>query len=151
MASEHDILARLPEAPAPSPDARQAAIASAVERFEKKNRAHPQGSGLDRRLTQQTAPFTPPSRRSPAMPRARHLIAASLVVLMAGSAAWFYVGETRHRGRHTGRQQAGRSLSYDQVDRQPRLRQTIPTRAWTSSYAPAVPQRTPRTISDGAR
>ena len=34
------------------------------------------------------------------MPRARHLIAASLVVLMAGSAAWFYVGETQHARRH---------------------------------------------------
>ena len=137
MASEHDILARLPEAPAPSPDARQAAIASAVERFEKKNRAYPQGSGLDRRLTQQTAPFTPPSRRSPAMPRARHLIAASLVVLMTGSAAWFYVGETQHPAVIPGvsKQQ---TLSYDQAIAT-RLRQD-PNSGLMSSYAlPPVP------------
>ena len=137
MASEHDILARLPEAPAPSPNARQAAIASAVERFEKKNRAYPQGSGLDRRLTQQTAPFTPPSRRSPAMPRARHLIAASLVVLMTGSAAWFYVGETQHPAVIPGvsKQQ---TLSYDQAIAT-RLRQD-PNSGLMSSYAlPPVP------------
>jgi Ca-activated chloride channel homolog len=137
MASEHDILAPLPEAPAPSPDARQAAIASAVERFEKKYRAHPQGSGLDRRLTQQTAPFTAPSRRSPAMPRARHLIAASLVVLMAGSAAWFYVGEPHLAGiaPSASKQQ---TLPYDQAIAT-RLRQD-PNSGLVSSYAlPPVP------------
>ena len=136
MASEHDILARLPEAPAPSPEARQAAIASAVERFEKKNRAHPQGSGLDRRLTQQTAPFTAPSRRSPAMPRARHLIAASLVVLMAGSAAWLYVGETPYASfMPSGRKQE--AISYDQaiVTRQAR----DPHSGLITSDAPPAP------------
>ena len=86
MASEHDILARLPEAPAPAPKIRQAAIANALERFEKKSRTISQGSAHDLRLMQQTASSTPPSRRSSAMPRARHLIAASLVVLTVGSA-----------------------------------------------------------------
>jgi Ca-activated chloride channel family protein len=94
MASEHDILSRLPEAPAPAPDAREAAIANALERFEEKNRAHGQGNAHDLRLTQQTASSNSPSRRSPLMPRARQLVAASLVALMAGSATWFYVNQT---------------------------------------------------------
>jgi Ca-activated chloride channel family protein len=94
MASEHDILSRLPEAPAPAPDARQAAIANALERFEKKNRTSSQGNEHDLRLTQQTASSNSPSRRSAIMPRARQLIAASLVAVMAGSATWFYVNQT---------------------------------------------------------
>src|SRR5258708_35241138 len=91
MASERDILARLPAAPDPCPNARQAAIAEAVQRFEKKTRARPQGFAHDLRLMQQTASSTPPSRRRSVMPRARHVIAASLVVLIAGSAIGLYV------------------------------------------------------------
>ncbi len=94
MASEHDILSRLPEAPAASPEARQAAIANALERFEKKNRARSQGCEHDLRLTQQTASSIPPSRRSSVMPRARQVIAASLVVLVAGSVIGLYVHKT---------------------------------------------------------
>src|SRR6267378_8290339 len=90
MASEHDILSRLPEAPAPAPDARQAAIANALERFEKRNRTLLQGSAHDLRLMQQTAAFTPPSRRRSVM-RARNVIAASVAVLVAGSALGVYV------------------------------------------------------------
>jgi Ca-activated chloride channel family protein len=148
MASERDNLAPLPEAPAPSPDARDAAIATALERFDKKFHARPQGSGHDRRLTQQTAPSTPPSRRSPAMPRARHLIAASLVVLMAGSAAWFYVGETQHAAvaPSASKQQ---QLSYDRVIAT-RQRQD-PHAGAMSSYAPppaaAAPQKDARWLA----
>src|SRR5262245_17236242 len=94
MASEHDILSRLPEAPAPAPDARDAAIANALERFEKKNLSRAQGNDHDLRLTQQTAASNSPSRRRPLMPRTRQLVAASLVAVMAGSATWFYVNET---------------------------------------------------------
>ncbi len=116
MASEHDILSRLPEAPAPAPDAREAAIANALERFEKKNLSRAQGNEHDLRLTQQTASSNSPSRRSSVMPRARQLIAASLVALMAGSATWFYVNETsvvsppdhtRNGGAHNRQGRAG--------------------------------------------
>jgi Ca-activated chloride channel homolog len=93
MASEHDILARLPEAPAPAPEAREAAIANALERFEKNNATRFQGNEHDLRLMQQTAASNSPSRRRALMPRARQLVAASLVALMAGSATWFYVNE----------------------------------------------------------
>jgi Ca-activated chloride channel homolog len=94
MASEHDILSRLPEAPAPAPDARQAAIATALERFDKRNRARPQVSAHDLRLMQQTASSTQPSRRRTVMPRSRNVIAASLAVLVAGSALGLYVHKT---------------------------------------------------------
>jgi Ca-activated chloride channel family protein len=95
MTSEHargrdDI--HLADAPAPSPAARQAAIAQALARFDEKNRARRQGSASDERLMRQTA--IPPSRRRSVMPRVRYAIAASLVVLMAGSATWVYVNET---------------------------------------------------------
>src|SRR3981081_4541030 len=90
MASEHDILSRLPEAPAPAPHAPQAPTANALERFDKRNRTLPQGSAHDLRLMQQTASFTPPSRRRSVM-RARNVIAASVAVLVAGSALGVYV------------------------------------------------------------
>ena len=70
------------------------------------------------------------------MPRARHLIAASLVVLMTGSAAWFYVGETQHASFiPSGRKQE--AISYDQaiVMSQPR----DPHSGLTSPYAPPAP------------
>jgi Ca-activated chloride channel family protein len=93
MASEHDILARLPEAPAPAPKIRQAAIANALERFEKKSRTISQGSAHDLRLMQHTAASTQPSRRRSVM-RARNVIAASVAVLIAGSAIGLYVHKT---------------------------------------------------------
>src|SRR5947209_18952247 len=98
MASEHDTLSRLPEAPAPAPARRRAAIANAVDAFEKKYRTRFQAPARHLRLMQQTAPSAAPSRRRTAMlrtvmPRARHVIAASLVVLMAGSAGWLYLVE----------------------------------------------------------
>jgi Ca-activated chloride channel family protein len=93
MASEHDIISRLPEPPAISPEIQHAAIANALERFEKKNGARSQGTEHDLRLTQQTASSTLPSRRSSTMPRVRHVIAACCVVMIAGSGAWLYVNE----------------------------------------------------------
>ena len=95
MASEHDTLFRLPEAPAAAPARRQAAIANAVDEFEKKYRTRFQAPARHLRLMQQTVSSIRPSRRRTAMPRARHVIAASLVVLMAGSAVWLYVDEPR--------------------------------------------------------
>ena len=75
------------------------------------------------------------------MPRARHLIAASLVVLMAGSAAWFYVGETHYAAvaPSASKQQ---TASYDQAIAT-RQRQD-PNSGLVSSYAPppaAAPQK----------
>jgi Ca-activated chloride channel family protein len=88
MASEHDM--QLPEAPTPSPAARDVAIAKAVAGFDKTLRAHAQGPSSETRLMQQTADSVP-SHRSTPMPRARHLIAASLVLLISGSVAWLSI------------------------------------------------------------
>jgi Ca-activated chloride channel family protein len=88
MATEPESFSRLPEAPAPSAQATEAAIAGATQRFQQKIRGRSQGAAHDLRLTQQTASLKPSSSRSSIMPRARHVIAASLVVLIAGSAAW---------------------------------------------------------------
>jgi Ca-activated chloride channel homolog len=98
MASEHDIFSRLPEAPPPSGQVRQAAIAGALARFDQKDRTRFQASRRAARLTQQTA--SSPSRGRTFM-RARTLVAACLAVLMVGSAASIYVLEraapTAHR------------------------------------------------------
>ena len=91
MASDHDILSRLPDAPAPAPERKAAAIATAVARFEEKNRARRQGAAHEQRLTQQTASANPPSRRRPTMVRQRHLVAACSVILIAGSAVAFVI------------------------------------------------------------
>jgi Ca-activated chloride channel family protein len=91
MASEQDMLSRLPEAPAPSPAAKQAAIDAALRRFD--DRVGRQGFEGDARLMRQTS-HDGASPRSPAMPRAHHLIAASVVCLLAGSSAWLYLSET---------------------------------------------------------
>ena len=69
------------------------------------------------------------------MPRARHLIAASLVVLMAGSAAW-YVGETRHASLVPGPSKL-ETLSYDQAIATRQLRD--PHSGPASPYAPPAP------------
>jgi Ca-activated chloride channel homolog len=91
MASDHDILSRLPDAPAPAPERKAAAIATAVARFEEKNRGRRQGATHQQRLTQQTASANPPSRRRPTMVRQRHLVAACSVILIAGSAVAFVI------------------------------------------------------------
>src|SRR5215813_1096200 len=84
MASD-DILSRLPEAPPPAPEAKHAAIASALQRFDQKNSAPGQGAAHDLRLTQQTAASTPPSRRRFAMVREHQLVAAVFVVGLVGA------------------------------------------------------------------
>src|SRR5262245_10335937 len=89
MTSEHKIF--LPDAPAPAAEAREVAIATALERLDAKNRAGHQGSAHDGHLMRQTA--TPPSRRRSVMMNARYAVAASLVALMAGSASWIFINE----------------------------------------------------------
>jgi len=87
MTSEHNL--SLPDAPAAAPHARETAIATALAQFEQKNRAPHQGLHADGHLMRQAA--IPPSRRRSVMPRARTAIAASLVILMAGSASLVYM------------------------------------------------------------
>jgi Ca-activated chloride channel homolog len=92
MASEHDIFSRLPDAPAPSPQVRHAAISSALARFDKIKRPRFQASGHPTRLTQQTARSISPSRGRTFM-RARYLVATCLALMVVGSAVSLYVIE----------------------------------------------------------
>ena len=94
MASD-DILSRLPEAPAPAPEAKHAAIASALQRFDQKNSAPGQGAAHDLRLTQQTASSTPPSRRRFAMVREHQLVAAVFVIGLVGAGIALTTAEFR--------------------------------------------------------
>lgn len=96
MTSDHDM--QLPSSPAPLQRAREGAIAAAMQRFDAKMSGDIQGENDQPRLMQQTAPFTRPSRRSFVMSRSssRQLIAASVAVLVTGSAVWIAL-ETSHR------------------------------------------------------
>jgi Ca-activated chloride channel homolog len=144
MGSEHDILSGLPEAPAPTPQARQAAIERALERFENNNSAGTQGLRHEVRLMRQTAPSTRPSRGSSAMPRVRHLIAASLVFLVAGSVAWIHVSRTAipvDPDTMTGKQLT-RSESGPAPAAQPEARSSTSPAAQPEAK-PATPQQYP--------
>jgi Ca-activated chloride channel homolog len=88
MTSEHDI--RLPEGPAASADKRDAAIEKALAGFDEKFGTRSQDARPGLRLMWQTAQSAPSRRRS-TMPRTRQLIAASLVVFVAGSTTWLFV------------------------------------------------------------
>jgi tetratricopeptide (TPR) repeat protein len=81
MGSDHDILSRLPQAPAPSPEAREAAIAKALAQFD------------------DPAAGAVPSRALRGMPRVRQLLAASVVVGIAAPVAWHYLGSARQPDR----------------------------------------------------
>ena len=86
MTSEHDM--RLPEGPATSPETREAAIEKALAGFDRKFGTRAQGAEPGMRLMRQTAHT--PSRRRTDM-RVRQLLAASLVVFVAGSTTWLFV------------------------------------------------------------
>ncbi len=86
MTTEHNAFSPLPEAPTPSLAARQEAIAAAMQQFEQKIRGRSPRIRARSASHQQTALFKPPLMRSFLMPRARHVIPASLAVLIAGSA-----------------------------------------------------------------
>src|SRR5215470_13227915 len=88
MASEHDSFSRLPEAPPPSAQVRQTAIAGALARFDQKIRTCRQASRRAARLTQRTAPS--PSRGRTFMP-VRTFVAACVAMLMVISGASLFV------------------------------------------------------------
>ena len=88
MSSEQDLFVGLPEPPSPSAKAREAAIERALSRFEAKHQANSQGLRRPLRLMAKKASLILPSPGRFAMPRARHLVAASVVLLIAGSVVW---------------------------------------------------------------
>jgi Ca-activated chloride channel family protein len=92
VTSEPNVLTHLPEAPAPCAHSREAAIGKALDGFEGKYRPRAQGLRRITRLMQQTANSAPP-RKSSAMPRMRHLVAAACLILIAGPIAWYAAQE----------------------------------------------------------
>ncbi len=111
MTRQDDRQFHVPGSPAPSDDARNDAIAAALQRFDaasaEASQENSQGNDDEVRLMQQTGRTVRPSRRSNAMSssstsssrtavlglsfdktQSRRLIAASVVVLVAGSAMW---------------------------------------------------------------
>ena len=87
MAADHNVL---PVAPPASPAARDAAIESALQRFDENLAKRAQGFARDTRLMRRAAPV--PQRR-PVM-QMRRLIAASFVCLIAGASAWTYLAHS---------------------------------------------------------
>jgi Ca-activated chloride channel homolog len=87
MSADRDLVAHLPEAPPPTPEARDAAVSRALEIYDKNYPAEPQGFLRDARLTGRTA--MQPSHRRPAM-RLRYLIAACLACFVVASSATIY-------------------------------------------------------------
>lgn len=90
MSSDHDIT-RLPAAPPPAPDARDAAVQQALLRFEQKSAEKGKGISTDIRLIERTAASPRPSRERPVMKRTRYLLAASLACIVAGSGAYLHL------------------------------------------------------------
>lgn len=95
MSSDHDIM-RLPDAPPPAPDARDAAVQQALLRFEQKNAGEKnasdsQGMATDIRLIERTAAPLRPSRERVVMKRTRYLLAASLACIVAGSGVYLHL------------------------------------------------------------
>jgi Ca-activated chloride channel homolog len=88
MSSEQDLFVGLPEPPSPAPEARQAAIERALGQFDARHQANRQAFRRPLRLMAKKASSIPPSPGRFAMPRVRDLVAASTVLLIAGSVAW---------------------------------------------------------------
>ena len=93
----NDVFAHMPKAPPASPEVRDEAIKRALEQFDRNNIADTQGSARDARLMLRTAPSLRPSHGRPVMPQTRRLIAASLVLLLAGSSTYFYLAHSPDR------------------------------------------------------
>ena len=104
MSPEENLMSNLPDHPTPSAQVRRAAIDHALNRFDGKHRSRTQGFPGLLRLMRRTTSLVLPTRRSFSMkhanshvvPRAisnamlgtRYLVAASLAVLVVGSAVW---------------------------------------------------------------
>src|SRR5712671_4095534 len=104
MSPEENLNRKVPDHPAPSAQVKRAAIDHALNRFDRKHRSRIQGFPGLLRLMRRTTSLVLPTRRSFSMqdlesraaPRkrsrvsigARYLVAASLAVLVVGSAVW---------------------------------------------------------------
>src|SRR5262245_39920008 len=90
MGSEHNMAGRLPEPPAPSPEAREAAIARALQQFDQ---AHHESA-----RDAEPSPLAPAARASALrgrrtldQPSVRYLVAASIAAFIAVPVGWLYL------------------------------------------------------------
>src|SRR5262245_57021648 len=90
MSADHNIM-RLPDPPAPAPDARAAAMQQALLRFDQKSAENNQGMPTDLRLIERTAAPLRPSHERSVMNRTRYLLAASLACIVVGSGISFHL------------------------------------------------------------
>src|SRR5262249_15530471 len=90
MGSEHNLAGRLPEPPTPSPEAREAAIARALQQFDRAHEARDSGPSL--RLPASAARASAPRGRTTlGRPSVRYLVAASVAAFIAAPVGWLYV------------------------------------------------------------
>jgi tetratricopeptide (TPR) repeat protein len=131
MGSDQDILSRLPDPPEPAAEAREAAIAMALRRFD--DHAGMAGSPT-------------PQRRVFVKTRYRYAMAACLVVGIATPLAWHYLGDSRQpdsfqMAAGTVRQAEPAPMPMKTMaDTDMKLRaDEVPRSAPTLSYAPPPP------------
>jgi tetratricopeptide (TPR) repeat protein len=101
MGSEHNMAGRLPEPPAPSPEAREAAIARALQQFDQANEDAAQQS--EPRLL--TAASAPRGRMTLGRPSVRYLVAASVAAFIAVPVGWLYLKDLQRVETTASKQQ----------------------------------------------
>ena len=91
MGSEHNMAGRLPEPPAPAPEAREAAIARALQQFDRLHQEPARDAG-PRVLRPAGAPR---GRATLARPSVRYLVAASVAAFIAVPVGWLYLKDAQ--------------------------------------------------------
>jgi tetratricopeptide (TPR) repeat protein len=106
MGSEHNMAGRLPEPPAPSPEAREAAIAQALQQFDRAHENSAQQSE-PRLLPAASAPraSAPRGRMSLGRPAVRYLVAASVAAFIAAPVGWLYLKDLQRVETTAAKQQ----------------------------------------------
>jgi tetratricopeptide (TPR) repeat protein len=136
MISRDHMTGRLPE-PAPAPEAREAAIAQALQQFDRRHEA-PARDSSQRPLRQAAA--LPPRRMRLATPAVRYLAAASVALFIAAPAAWFAFNEIQQR---EDRPTAAGSMQDRIAPVPPQADGAAPAPAAPSGEAPPAPSRPP--------
>src|SRR5688500_8868034 len=94
MGSEHNITGPLPEPPAPSPEVREAAIARALQQFDRAHQESVRDSG-----PRQPA-HVPRRGMTIGSPSVRTLVAASVAAFIAVPVGWLYLKDEQHVEGH---------------------------------------------------
>ncbi len=94
MDSEHNMAGRLPEPPAPSPEVREAAIARALQQFDRAHQESVRDSGPRQPARAARGRMTLGS------PSVRTLVAASVAAFIAVPVGWLYLKDAQHLEGH---------------------------------------------------